>query len=484
MQDIKVFISYSWTNDELVNWVREDLATRLSDDGIEVILDQWDLKEGQDVYAFMESMVNNPDINKVLVVCDKGYKSKADSRQGGVGTETQIITPEIYKDAKQEKFIPVIFEKDEQGNDFIPTFMSGRKYIDLSGNSFFENYEQLLRTIYERPLHRKPKRGNPPAYLFKDEQINNYKFSFILKQLQHSVNIGKTEIAKANAIEFKNEFIDSLKEFKVEKLDKSSDQVAQEIEDRIDDMLILKNEYVNLIELLSANNLLDVDFLIEFFENFHNEKIGIQSAVNESYFEHQFDQYSFLINELFIYTALILIKNSNFELLAEFLYSRFFVYQDFVVNGKNGAGFEIFNRYVRALNDIQVRKGNTNYISYSSKKIMLRRSSEKYTNTDLANTDILLYYISCLKQNKGENNSEWFPYTYIYSKEKIEILQKMESRRHFEKVKCLFEVESEEDFITLVGGFENPRSRGYHQSFDSIPDIVDHIDLDSIFKYR
>lgn len=44
----------------------------------------------------MESMVQDSSIDKVLIICDKGYKEKADDREGGVGTETQIITPTLY----------------------------------------------------------------------------------------------------------------------------------------------------------------------------------------------------------------------------------------------------------------------------------------------------------------------------------------------------------------------------------------------------
>ncbi|MGY3314655.1 hypothetical protein ACV242_003151 [Peribacillus simplex] len=136
-QDIKIFISYSWTNEKIIKWVRDDLATRLMDDGIEVVLDQWDLKEGHDIYEFMESMVNDPTINKVLVVCDKGYKQKANEREGGVGTETRIITPSLYKETNQEKFIPIVAERSEKGEDYIPTYMASRKYIDLSNDELF-----------------------------------------------------------------------------------------------------------------------------------------------------------------------------------------------------------------------------------------------------------------------------------------------------------------------------------------------------------
>lgn len=39
----KVFISYSWTNVTHEKWVLE-LAERLVSDGVDVVLDKWDLK--------------------------------------------------------------------------------------------------------------------------------------------------------------------------------------------------------------------------------------------------------------------------------------------------------------------------------------------------------------------------------------------------------------------------------------------------------
>ena len=63
----RVFISYSWTSTEFQQRVRE-LAESLRQDGIDVKLDIWDLKDGQDKYAFMEQCVTDPDIDKVLII--------------------------------------------------------------------------------------------------------------------------------------------------------------------------------------------------------------------------------------------------------------------------------------------------------------------------------------------------------------------------------------------------------------------------------
>ena len=105
----KIFVSYSWTTPKHEDWVI-NLAERLVSDGVDVIIDKWNLKEGQDKYNFMETMVKSVDILKVLIILDRKYTEKAEQRTGGVGTETQIISPKIYDDVSQEKFIPIVAE--------------------------------------------------------------------------------------------------------------------------------------------------------------------------------------------------------------------------------------------------------------------------------------------------------------------------------------------------------------------------------------
>ena len=45
----KLFISYSWSSPEHEQWVLK-LATELRENGVDVTLDKWDLKEGHDAY--------------------------------------------------------------------------------------------------------------------------------------------------------------------------------------------------------------------------------------------------------------------------------------------------------------------------------------------------------------------------------------------------------------------------------------------------
>lgn len=164
----RVFISYSWTSEEFKQQVKT-LAKRLVHDGIDVKLDIWELKDGQDKFVFMEQCVTDPDIDKVLIICDRGYAMKADKRQGGVGDETAIISPEVYGNAEQEKFVPVIMERDADGNPYMPAYLKSRMYKDLTGDNYENGYESLVRNIYEAPAERKPEIGNRPNWLEQSE---------------------------------------------------------------------------------------------------------------------------------------------------------------------------------------------------------------------------------------------------------------------------------------------------------------------------
>ena len=159
----KIFISYSWkplSNKLIVI----ELAERLTNDGIHVILDDWDLKEGQDKYHFMEQMVNDKTVNKVLLICNKEYAQKANNKQGGVGIESLILSDEIYNQVEQTKFIPVVMEY-ENDKPCLPTFVKSRIYIDLSTEEFYEdNYEKLIRNIYNKPISKRPPIGKMPIH--------------------------------------------------------------------------------------------------------------------------------------------------------------------------------------------------------------------------------------------------------------------------------------------------------------------------------
>jgi hypothetical protein len=140
---IKVFISYSWDNDDHKTWVR-NLAARLRSDGIDVTLDQWHLVPGDQLPEFMERSVRESDY--VLIICTHKYRSRSNNRQGGVGYEGDIITAEFMATRNHRKFIPILRQRSWE--DSAPNWLLGKYYIDLSTSPYPQNYYgDLLTTL-------------------------------------------------------------------------------------------------------------------------------------------------------------------------------------------------------------------------------------------------------------------------------------------------------------------------------------------------
>jgi hypothetical protein len=147
-----VFISYCH-KDTTEEWIIK-LVTKLGEHGINCVVDIYDLKLGQDLNYFMEQIEK---VDKVLILLGKTYKEKADSREGGVGAETQIISNDVYKDVKQTKFIPAVIEKDENGEAYLPYYLKSRLYVDFSNDELFnENFSKVIKQIKELPIKSKP----------------------------------------------------------------------------------------------------------------------------------------------------------------------------------------------------------------------------------------------------------------------------------------------------------------------------------------
>jgi hypothetical protein len=150
----RVFISYSHDSAGHKEWVLH-FATTLRLRGIDVVLDQWDLKPGGDLPHFMETHLDSSDF--VLMVCTESYVQKADNGEGGVGYEKMIMTSALLSKIDQSKIIPVI---RQHGQKATPTFMASKLYIDFSNDEDAEySYDDLLRTLLDAPLFVKPEIG-------------------------------------------------------------------------------------------------------------------------------------------------------------------------------------------------------------------------------------------------------------------------------------------------------------------------------------
>lgn len=170
MQDApKCFISYSHDNEDHKKWVLM-LSTRLVNNGVDVKLDQWDLRLGSDLPSFMEKGLN--DVDRVIIICSENYVKKANEGRGGVGYEKMILTATLMENINSEKIIPLI--RNNSTRSKVPTFLSSKIYTDFRKDDEFENsYQELIREIHGEKIKARPPLGKNPYIQEIDSHISS-----------------------------------------------------------------------------------------------------------------------------------------------------------------------------------------------------------------------------------------------------------------------------------------------------------------------
>lgn len=475
----KVFISYSWGNKEHQDWI-VNLGTRLMSDTVDVVLDRWSLKDGHDIHSFMEEMVNSEDIFRVLIICNSKYKAKANDREGGVGTETQIITPSLYSNQKQEKFIPIVLERDKEGTACLPTYLSSRKYIDFSREEDFEDsYEELLRNILESPSIPKPKLGKTVPVYISESKINLSEINAKIRTLENQIK--RNPIINPKYVnEIIKTFLENLWEFQLETAPADIKTFGEKLLESLKAYKPLREDFIRFIDLITSIDVqIDSDIIIDFFENapiYDRPKEDIKG-----WYPAQFDIFKIIFQELFIYVIGISLKNRNYPLVSDLLHSKYYVKNECLRN-REPEKFTYLSHYHKNLDAYvkEVYKKVTGFGDY-----IVTNLSEQVNKEEIILADTLCYILSSLERES--KYYDWFPHTYLYNqRNKFNFFEKITSKKHFEKIKIIFDVDNEKELkekIFKVKELEAEESR-YRTGFDRIPFIYEIINPDTISIYR
>ena len=467
----KLFISYSWSSPDHEQWVH-DLATQLVDAGIDVIFDKWDLKEGHDAYVFMEKMVTDPAIQKVVIICDRQYVKKADGRSGGVGTETQIISPEIYEKEKQDKFVVIVAERDENGNEYLPTYYKSRIYIDLSDSDLYAtNFEQLLRWIYDKPHYVKPKIGKMPSFLSETNPIHlgtSASYKRALDAIRNNKNYTKGAID-----EYFQTFAENLEEFRISSID---DEFDDEVIKNIDKFLPYRNEAIEIF--LAIAQYRDIpetrQQVHRFFENlipYMDRPEGVST-----WKETDFDNFNFIIHELFLYAISSFLKYECFNAVAHLIRQHYYVERNADYGRDVMVPITIFYNSIISL-DNRNKRLNLRRLSLRADILEQRSKTSGIAFKQIMQSDFILYIKACFDViRNNETYQGWWPETLVYTERHnstFEIFARAQSNEYFDKIKRIFDIEDKKDFIPLFDAFRGDKLSVPRWQFTSLnPELL------------
>lgn len=163
----RVFISYTGECEENKIWVKK-FVDRLRSNGVNAIFDRYHLKAGDDLAQWMTNQLCMAD--KVILVCDKCYAIKADSRRGGVGWETMIIQGDMMMNALSDKYIFIVREKNI--DDGIPMYAKTKYSLQWTEEEISdEDFQNLLCRLFDCDIA--PELGEIPSFIISKHRSLN-----------------------------------------------------------------------------------------------------------------------------------------------------------------------------------------------------------------------------------------------------------------------------------------------------------------------
>ena len=473
----RAFFSYSWNTQAHRERIRL-WADRLIGDGVEVVLDVYDLKQGHDKYAFMEQMVTDDSVSHVLVFCDREYARKADERSSGVGVESQIISQEIYEKVKQSKFIPIVCEFDDSGEPILPTFMKSLIWIDFSSEEKAnEFWEVLIRLLYNRPLHSKPRLGSPPKYLEEEGDGNSETMRSRLASLKSAVLSGGRNI-KVRRSDFIDECIRFADELRV-RAPPEEKTLGQKVLDDCRGLMVVRNAFVEWIlleaDVLSVEELSPI--LIEALERLLEMKAR-PSELNQ-WKETWFEAHSVFVYETFLYVVASLIRAQGFDVIGRLFAAHYLLPENLRWGEGNFGRFDRFYGHSSVLSDVLRLEDDRAYLSPAAELIKRQATRSDIAFISVMEAELLVFLKSLL-----EEGLSWYPDTALYAQHswKAPLFLKATRRGDFANLSRVLGIEDADMLRRSVRESLQLRLRGSGTPFGFAgqPDLLGMMNLDGL----
>ncbi|MGV3518720.1 TIR domain-containing protein [Luteitalea sp.] len=451
----RVFISYSWSSPGHQARIRQ-WAEQMVNDGVDVVLDVWDLKEGDDKYAFMEKMVTDASVSHVLVFSDSEYAAKADARKAGVGTESQIISREVYSKVQQSKFIPIACEFDESGEPLLPTFLKSRIWIDFSSpEAANENWERLVRVLYGKPAHTKPALGRAPTFVAADFTVPPSPALGKFAALRHAIIQDKVglKLYRQDFLDACCDYADALRIRERPDLTNLGQRVLEDcgrlklVRDHIVDWVLLESGTKPSAEFDEA-----LLALLERLLELKSRPAEVNSW-NESWFE----AHRVFVYETFLYTIAALLKADSFDSLHLILTSHYLLPE---TEGYGAKRFGTFDAFYGHSETLQILAPEGRRLNAPAAELIKRQADR----TDLPFAAVIQAELLVLMMALIVDGAQWHPQTLNYSSHagRFPFFLRAARRRDFLKLAKVTGVESGDQLRAAVkAGLEELRVDGW-----------------------
>lgn len=472
----KVFVSYSWSSPGHKEQVRQ-WAERLISDGVRVVIDVYDLKEGNDKFYFMEKMVADPEITHVLVICDKSYAEKANAKKAGVGTESEIISSEVYGKVDQSKFIPIACEFSDNREPFLPVFLKSRIWIDFSSpEAANQNWEQLVRLLYGKPAYQKPQVGKAPAYItatigpFASPAIGKFA-TFRQALLSNTTGL---KLYREDFLSACVEYADALRVRKDPGLDPPS--FSQKVLQDCGTLKDVRNQIVDWVLLESGHAESDdfMESLLSFLEMLRELKA--RPAEVNRWDTNWFDAHSVFVYEAFLYIVAALLKQGSYKTLHEIFASHYLRPKSERHDGQNFDNFGAFYGSSEALQSVLAPERQR---LYSPAAELIKRQADRLDIPfpAIIEAELLIFLLSLIMPD-----ARWFPQTLYYkSQVDFPFFVRATQHRHFKRLAAITGISDANELREAAkDGYEKSRARHMPDFYSIASSLWESMNMDKL----
>ena len=211
-------------------------------------------------------------------------------------------------------------------------------------DNYADNFEKLLRWIFDKPLHKKPEIGKRPAFLSDSEPISLGTTAIFKRAIDAMKNAKPYSAGVLD--EYLNNFAENLERFRIQKTDEEFDETVVK---NIEAFLPYRNELIQLLIIIAqyAPNDESIRKLHRFFESLiPYMNLPLHTTVFRKW---DCDNFIFIIHELLLYTISILIKYECFEGANYLLEQKYYLPGSSEYGRDTLVNFLIFRKYIESL---------------------------------------------------------------------------------------------------------------------------------------
>ena len=273
--------------------------------------------------------------------------------------------------------------------------------------------------------------------------------------------------------DFLDEIYEQLEDFRIlEPKESFDDRIIESIEKfkPIRDQLI---DYFDLIVSIENDDVY-YDQIFQFIEKCLEFYFPPESM--QSFNEMWFDNYKFILYEVFLYFIAALLMNKRMDIVQRFATEQFLVNNRF---SNDGLYYISINRYLESLDKYRNNRLNLRRLSVEADILSKRADRIDINFENIMQADFVLALLSVF--DNSNRYEYWFPRTLVYrtrrNSKPFELFKRAESERHFNSLRELFMIRDKDDLIDKYNranekfGLNNWRFDYEHINFEGLMNL-------------